>query len=77
MKVRDWRAEVEAIDGELCLLLERRAQIITSACAGDYARAAARQAGAGGGTRARRSQAGALYASQPHPEAHVAVGDLP
>jgi hypothetical protein len=72
-----WEKEVEAIDGEVLRLLERRSQIVARAsCAGDYARAA-RQVDAAGGARPRRPRAGALYASQSHPEAHVAAGDLP
>ena len=74
-----WETEVEAIDGEVLRLLERRSQLVARAsCAGDYARAARQvDAAGGGGARPRRSRAGALYASQSHPEAHVAAGDLP
>ena len=79
MKDGGWETEVEVIDGEVLRLLERRSQIVArSSCAGDYARAARQvDAGAGGGARPTRPRAGALYASQSHPEAHVAAGDLP
>jgi hypothetical protein len=77
MKDVGWETEVEAIDGEVLRLLERRSRIVARAsCAGDYARAA-QQVDAGAGARPKRSRAGALYASQSHPEAHVAAGDLP
>jgi hypothetical protein len=79
MKDGGWESEVEAIDGEVLRLLERRSRIVArESCAGDYARAARQvDAGAGGAPRPARARAGALYASQPHPEAHVAAGDLP
>jgi len=77
MKDVGWETEVEAIDGEVLRLLERRSRIVARAsCAGDYARAA-QQVDADAGARPKSSRAGALYASQSHPEAHVAAGDLP
>ena len=79
MNDEGWETEVEAIDGEVLRLLERRSQIVAlAACAGDYARAARQvDTSAGGEARPRRSRAASLYASQSHPEAHVAAGDLP
>jgi hypothetical protein len=79
MKDVGWETEVEAIDGEVLRLLERRSQLVArESRAGDYARAARQvDAGANGAPRPTRARAGALYASQSHPEAHVAAGDLP
>ena len=76
MKTRDWQAEVEAIDGQLRALLERRTQLLSRAAAGDDA-PRERAADTRPPARPRPRRPWARHAHVPHPEAHLALSDLP
>lgn len=78
MKVGDLRTEIEAIDGELLRLLERRSRLVGGTPPGACDPASAHTAEAVVVRRhARPTTAAALYARLSHPEAHVQLGDLP
>lgn len=64
----DWRNEVEDIDGQLRALLERRSQLLGRAAAAADADAARPHA---------RHPPPQHHTHLPHPDAHLAHGDLP
>ena len=76
MKIREWPTEVEAIDIQLRTLLERRAQLLRLASAPDDPRPV-RTVNTHAVAHTRPRTSAPRDAQRPHPDAHLALGDLP